>query len=96
MELGIGANFHGLRHHPSLPVVPTLQPLETPELLSLILLEDNLCRLAVRIPSCRPRDPGFDSRRCQIFLVAVGLERGPLNPLRINEELLERKVAALV
>jgi hypothetical protein len=24
--------------------------------------------------------PGFDSRRNQIFLVAVGLERGPLSP----------------
>jgi hypothetical protein len=24
--------------------------------------------------------PGFDSRRCQIFWVAVGLERGPLSP----------------
>jgi hypothetical protein len=34
---------------------------------------------------------GFDSRRHQIFLVAVGLERGPLSPVRINEELLERK-----
>jgi hypothetical protein len=39
--------------------------------------------------------PGFDSRRYQIFLV-VGLERGPLSLMRVNEELLERKVAAPV
>jgi hypothetical protein len=38
------------------------------------------------------RGPAFDSRRYQIFCVAVGLERGPL--MRINEELLESKVAA--
>jgi hypothetical protein len=35
--------------------------------------------------------PGFDSRPYHIFCVAVGLERGPLNLVRINEELLERK-----
>jgi hypothetical protein len=40
-------------------------------------------------PYWRPRVPRFDSRRCQIFCVTVGLER-------INEELLERKVAASV
>jgi hypothetical protein len=32
----------------------------------------------------------------QILFVAVGLERGPLSFMRINEELLERKVAAPV
>jgi hypothetical protein len=31
-----------------------------------------------------------------IFRVALGLERGPLRLVRINEELLERKVAAPV
>jgi hypothetical protein len=33
------------------------------------------------------------SRRYQIFRVAVGLERGPLSLVRINEELLERKIS---
>jgi hypothetical protein len=41
---------------------------------------DRLCGLLVRLPVCRPRDPGIDSRRCQIFWVVVGLERGPLSP----------------
>jgi hypothetical protein len=39
---------------------------------------------------------GFDSRKDQIFCVAVGLERGPLSPCERNEELLEIKVAAPV
>jgi hypothetical protein len=34
---------------------------------------------------------GFDSRRYQIFCEVVGLERGPLSLVRINEELLEWK-----
>jgi hypothetical protein len=42
------------------------------------------------------RGPGFDSRLYQIFWVAASLERGPLSLVRINEELLERKVAAPV
>jgi hypothetical protein len=46
-------------------------------------------------PGFRPRGLGFYSWRCQIFRAAVGLERGPLSLVRINEELLERKVAAL-
>jgi hypothetical protein len=44
----------------------------------------------------KPSGPGFDSRRYQILCVAVGLERGPLSFVSINEELLERKVAAPV
>jgi hypothetical protein len=39
-----------------------------------------LCGLVVRVPGCRHRVLGFDSRRCQIFCVAVGLELGPLSP----------------
>jgi hypothetical protein len=31
-----------------------------------------------------------------MFCIVVGLEWGPLSLVRINEELLERKVAALV
>jgi hypothetical protein len=50
----------------------------------------------VRVPSCSPRSPVFDSRHYQIFCVGVGLERGPLSLMRINEELLERKVVAPV
>jgi hypothetical protein len=54
-----------------------------------------LCGLVVRLPGCRSRGPGFDSQRCHIFGVAVGLERS-LAYVRINEELLERTVAAPV
>jgi hypothetical protein len=43
-----------------------------------------------------PWSPGFDSRHYQIFWEMVGLERGPLNFVRIIEELLEWKVAAPV
>jgi hypothetical protein len=50
----------------------------------------------IRVPGYRSRGPEFDSRRYQIFSEVVGLERGPLSPVRINEELLERKVAAAV
>jgi hypothetical protein len=39
-----------------------------------------LCGLVVRVPRCKHRGLGFDSRRYKIFLVVVGLERGPLSP----------------
>jgi hypothetical protein len=55
-----------------------------------------ICGLVVRVPGYRPRGSGFDSRRYHIFWVSVGLERGPLSLVRINKELLERKVAAPV
>jgi hypothetical protein len=54
----------------------------------------HLCHLVVRVPGCKPRGPGIDFRRYQMFCVAVGLERGPLRLVNINEELLERKVTA--
>ena len=38
----------------------------------------------VRVSGYRYRGPGFDPRRYQIFLVVVGLERGPLNLVRSN------------
>jgi hypothetical protein len=53
-----------------------------------------LCGLVVRVPGYIPRGPGFDSRRYQIFWEVVGLERGPLSLVKINEEPLERTVAA--
>jgi hypothetical protein len=43
-------------------------------------IADRLCGLVVSVPGCYPRGPEFDSRRYQIFRVAVGLERGPLSP----------------
>jgi hypothetical protein len=48
---------------------------------------DRLCGLVIRILGYSPRSPGFDSRCHQIFCVTVGLERGPLSLVRINEEL---------
>jgi hypothetical protein len=52
------------------------------------------CGLVVEFLATDPDVSGFDSRRYQVFCVAVGLKRGPLNLVRINEELLERKVAS--
>jgi hypothetical protein len=56
-----------------------------------VLGRDCLCGLVVRVPGYRSRNPGFDSRRYQIFWEVVGLERGPLSLVRITEELLEWK-----
>jgi hypothetical protein len=53
---------------------------------------DCLCGLVIRVLGCYRRCPGFDSRHYKIFFVAVGLKRGPLSFVRINEELLERKI----
>ena len=50
---------------------------------------DRLCGLVVRVSGYRYRGLGFDSRRYQIFWVAVGLERGPLSLVKSTEELLE-------
>jgi hypothetical protein len=44
----------------------------------------------VRVPGYRSRGPGFDSCRYQIFCEVVALERGPLNLVRIIEELLKK------
>jgi hypothetical protein len=56
-----------------------------------MLLPDHLCGPVVRIPGRKSGGFGFDSRRYQIIWVAMGLERGPLSIVRINEKLLETK-----
>jgi hypothetical protein len=55
------------------------------------VIGDRLCGPVVRVPGYRSRGPGIDSRHYQIFWEVVGLERGPLSLVRINEELLEWK-----
>jgi hypothetical protein len=47
----------------------------------------------MRLTGCRSRGPGFDFRRYHIFWVVVGLKWGPLILVRINNELLERKIS---
>jgi hypothetical protein len=49
------------------------------------------CGLMARVLGYTRTGLGFDSRRYPIFWVAVGLERGPLSLVTINEELFERK-----
>jgi hypothetical protein len=53
---------------------------------------DSLCAVVVRVPGCTHKGPGFEFRNYQIFLVGMCLERGSLGLVRINEELLERKI----
>jgi hypothetical protein len=52
---------------------------------------DRICDLMIRVPCYRSRDPGFDSRRYQIFGELVGLERGLLRIVNVTEEILEWK-----
>jgi hypothetical protein len=52
---------------------------------------DRLCGLVDKVPGYRFRVDGFDSRRYQILLEVVGLERGPLSFVSTTEELLGRK-----
>jgi hypothetical protein len=42
-----------------------------------------------RVPGYKSGGPTFDSRQYQILWVVVGLERGTLSLVRINEELLD-------
>ena len=56
-----------------------------------VIINDRLCGLVVRVSGYRYRGSGFYPRRCQIFWVVVGLERGPLSLVRSIEELLEWK-----
>jgi hypothetical protein len=50
----------------------------------------------VRVPGYRSRGPQFESWSYQIFREVVDVERGPLSLVRIIEDLLERKIVALV
>jgi hypothetical protein len=54
-------------------------------------LTDNLKAIKLQI-----RRPGFDSRHYQEKKKVLVLERGPLSLVSTTEELLDRKVAALV
>jgi hypothetical protein len=58
---------------------------------------DLLCGLVARVPGFSLRSPGFDSRRCQIFWVAVVLERGPISLVKekIRSYFEEKLVAAV-
>jgi hypothetical protein len=60
------------------------------------LILDSICGLVVRVPGCRSRGPGSDSRRYQIFREVVSLERGSLSLVSTVEKLLGKKVAAAV
>jgi hypothetical protein len=61
--------------------------------LEICYIIDRLCDLVVRLPSCRPRGPEFDSRRCQIFWVVVGLRRGPLSLCEEKWEATWKKIS---
>jgi hypothetical protein len=37
------------------------------DLSPIVVTQDRLCSLVVRVPGYRSRDPGFDSERYQIF-----------------------------
>jgi hypothetical protein len=52
---------------------------------------DRLCGLVVRVTGYKSKGPGFVSRRYQISLETVSLERCPLSIVSITEELLEWK-----
>jgi hypothetical protein len=47
----------------------------------------------IRVLGYRSRRPAFDSQGYQIFWEVVGLERVPLNLVRITEGLLARKIS---
>jgi hypothetical protein len=62
---------------------------------SMTLLKDRLCGLAVRVLGYRSGGPGSISSTTKKQKV-MGLERGPLSLVSTTEELLDRKVAAPV
>jgi hypothetical protein len=49
------------------------------------------CGLVIRVPGYISSGSGFDYWGYQIFWVVATLERGPLRPVRITEELHELK-----
>jgi hypothetical protein len=57
----------------------------------MLVSNDRLCDLVIRISGYRSRGPGFDYRPYYIFWEVGGLERGPFSLLRTIEELLEWK-----
>jgi hypothetical protein len=60
-------------------------------MIRMMMMMISACGIVFIVPGYICRGPGFDSRRYQIFIVVVGLERGPLSLVRITEELLEMK-----
>jgi hypothetical protein len=56
-----------------------------------LVFNDRLCGLVVRVLGYRSGGPGSITRK-----KIVGLERGPLSLMSTTEELLDRKVAAPV
>jgi hypothetical protein len=72
-------------------------------ILFLLHVCDCLCGLVVRVLSYRSGGPGlipgttrFSEEKKKERQAVVGLERGPLGLVSTTEELLDRKVAALV
>jgi hypothetical protein len=61
-----------------------------------IIFVDGICGLVVRVSGRKPRGSRFGSRRYQIFCVGVVCNGAHSDLVRINEELLERKVATPV
>jgi hypothetical protein len=59
--------------------------------LSLAVSVNGLSELVLWVPNYRSRDPGFYSRRYQIFWEVMGQERGPLSFVSTIEELFWRK-----
>jgi hypothetical protein len=52
---------------------------------------DRLCGLVVRVSGYRSRGPGSIPGDTRLLLEVVGLERGPLSPVSITEELFGKK-----
>jgi hypothetical protein len=53
--------------------------------------QDHSCGLVVRVPSYRPRGPGFHSQALPDFLRSNGCGTGPFSLMRITDEIPEWK-----